>query len=134
MECWLWQMLSAALYLIFRSMHCCRSQVLQGGDGPSPAQSLHGWKKLNPALQVMEYCNMGSLGDAVSQGLFHNRKAPRPENLDLLAVLRSGAEIASALCYLHDGEITHGDLSGEPAGADQTAPGRLSSCAHAGLC
>ena len=76
---------------------------------------------------------MGSLGDAVSQGLFHNRKAPRPENLDLLAVLRSGAEIASALCYLHDGEITHGDLSGGLAGAGCTAPGQLSSCAHAGV-
>ena len=89
---------------------------------------------LSPLLQVMEYCNMGSLGDAVSQGLFHHRKAPRPENLDLLAVLRSGAEIASALCYLHDGEITHGDLSGGPAGADQRGPGQLSSCAHFSPC
>ena len=92
---------------------------------------LHGWKELKPLLQVMEYCNMGSLGDAVSQGLFHHRKAPRPENLDLLAVLRSGAEIASALCYLHDGEITHGDLSGGPAIAAWITPGHLMSCAHA---
>ena len=108
--------------------------MLQGGEWALSCTIIHDWKELNPPLQVMEYCNMGSLGDAVSQGLFHNRKAPRPENLDLLAVLRSGAEIASALCYLHDGEITHGDLSGEPAGADQAAPGRLSSCAHASLC
>lgn len=97
--------------------------VLQDGDGRPPAQFYMAERNSNDLLQVMEYCNMGSLGDAVSQGLFHNRKAPRPENLDLLAVLRSGAEIASALCYLHDGEITHGDLSGGLAGADWTARG-----------
>lgn len=105
--------------------------VLQDGDGRPPAQFYMAERNSNDLLQVMEYCNMGSLGDAVSQGLFHNRKAPQPENLDLLAVLRSGAEIASALCYLHDGEITHGDLSGGLAGADwiaRAAPEFLCTC------
>ncbi|KAL4427122.1 hypothetical protein ABPG77_001126 [Micractinium sp. CCAP 211/92] len=67
-------------------------------------------KRHHQIWMVQEYCDRGTLGDAVDRGWLRTRpKLDAPPNL--LAVLLTAQEIASALAYLHDQNILHGDLS-----------------------
>lgn len=61
---------------------------------------------------MMEYCDQGSLEDAVSQGVFHlNQPAsPGEGRADMACVCATLLDVASALAYLHKLHILHRDL------------------------
>ena len=60
----------------------------------------------------MEYCDQGSLEDAVCQGVFHlNQPAsPGEGRADMACVCATLLDVASALAYLHKLHILHRDL------------------------
>lgn len=66
----------------------------------------------NETRIVMEYCDQGSLEDAVSQGVFHlNQPAsPGEGRADMACVCATLLDVASALAYLHKLHILHRDL------------------------
>eukprot|EP00891_Asterochloris_glomerata_P002044 jgi/Astpho2/2044/gw1.00038.266.1_t len=56
---------------------------------------------------------MGSLQDAIDRGWFHVPASAQPGPLpDLLKVLDTMREIASAIAYMHTKDIIHGNLTG----------------------
>jgi serine/threonine protein kinase len=59
---------------------------------------------------VMEFCNKGSLSDGVDKGWFRQKNSLF--DADYRTLLTSAKEVASALCYLHELNILHGDLNG----------------------
>jgi serine/threonine protein kinase len=60
---------------------------------------------------VQEYCDGGTLNDAVDRGwLRAARAAAAPPAL--AAVAATAAEVAAALAHLHAAGILHGDLNG----------------------
>ncbi|KAL4459137.1 hypothetical protein ABPG75_014002 [Micractinium tetrahymenae] len=69
---------------------------------------------------VQEYCDRGTLGDAVERGWLRTRRT-QDAPPHILAVLLTAQEIASALAYLHSRNILHGDLS--PGNVLLCAPG-----------
>ncbi|KAL4459136.1 hypothetical protein ABPG75_014001 [Micractinium tetrahymenae] len=67
-------------------------------------------KRHHQIWMVQEYCDRGTLGDAVDRGWLRTQpKLDAPPNV--LAVLLTAQEISAALAYLHDQNILHGDLS-----------------------
>lgn len=90
-------------------------------------------------MQVMEYCDRGTLQEAISRGVF----VRGPNWNDFIArraVLRTAAEVAKALMYLHSKDIVHGDLvrvgRRVPAASQQTLTDAMSMqalacCTHA---
>ncbi|KAL4427124.1 hypothetical protein ABPG77_001128 [Micractinium sp. CCAP 211/92] len=77
------------------------------------------WKRSGHMIQgklhqqlwmVQEYCDRGTLGDAVARGWLRTRRS-QDAPPHLLAVLLTAQEIASALAYLHSRNILHGDLT-----------------------
>ncbi len=61
------------------------------------------------AAQVVEFCDRGSLSDAVDQGLLRTRRAPAAPP-DLPAVLFTCLDVARGLRYLHAQGVVHGRL------------------------
>ena len=61
---------------------------------------------------MMEYCDQGSLEDAVSQGVFHLKQpaSPGEGRADMACVCATLLDVASALAYLHKLHILHRDL------------------------
>lgn len=57
---------------------------------------------------VQEFCNRGSLFEAVDRGMLQLSGGTGP---DLRAVLATAQEIAGALTYLHAHDVLHGDLT-----------------------
>jgi serine/threonine protein kinase len=57
---------------------------------------------------VQEFCNRGSLFEAVDRGMLQLQGGSGP---DLRAVLATAQEIAGALTYLHAHDVLHGDLT-----------------------
>lgn len=58
---------------------------------------------------VMEYCDKGSLQQAINKGLFK----PSPtwsSRLALRAYLRTAREVAQGMCHIHKSNVIHGDL------------------------
>lgn len=62
------------------------------------------------AWLVREWCNHGTLTDAIIKGWMH---AKNSRNVSRAAVLATAVEIASALMSLHSAGVVHGDLSGD---------------------
>ncbi|KIZ03647.1 Mitogen-activated protein kinase kinase kinase [Monoraphidium neglectum] len=60
---------------------------------------------------VLEYCDKGCLQDAVDRGWLRSGRSYANAEPDLLAVLITAREIASAMLYLHSVGVVHGDLS-----------------------
>ncbi len=60
-------------------------------------------------MVLQEFCNQGSLADAVEKGAF--RRADNMFECDYAPLLATAREIASAMCYLHSCRIVHSDLS-----------------------
>ncbi|PRW44843.1 prolyl endopeptidase-like isoform A [Chlorella sorokiniana] len=58
---------------------------------------------------VQEYCNRGSLLDAIDRGTLHMRAGAGGPNLS--AIVACAQEVAGALCYLHSNDVIHGDLT-----------------------
>mmetsp|Transcript_8938 Transcript_8938/g.19085 ORF Transcript_8938/g.19085 Transcript_8938/m.19085 type:complete len:704 (-) Transcript_8938:2515-4626(-) len=67
-------------------------------------------RKLVETWMIMEFCNKGSLSDAVDRGLFRMRHSLFDANFK--CIISTAKEIASALCYLHGRGILHADLTG----------------------
>ena len=59
---------------------------------------------------AQEFCNKGTLSDAVERGLF--RRKHSLFDVDYSALIKTGKEVASAMAYLHTQDILHGDLTG----------------------
>ncbi|GBF87615.1 hypothetical protein Rsub_00326 [Raphidocelis subcapitata] len=59
---------------------------------------------------VMEYCDMGTLRDAVRRGLFHVRLPGGVVAVDLLKVVKVLLEVARSVVYLHERKLLHCDL------------------------
>jgi len=57
---------------------------------------------------ILEYCDRGSLSDAVREGVFRFPGADKRFRMSYVA--RTALEIASAMNYLHSVRIIHGDL------------------------
>jgi serine/threonine protein kinase len=62
---------------------------------------------------VMEYCDCGSLRDALKRGVFHRRLPSGTVGVDLAAVLSVLAEVAGSLQHLHGFKLVHCDLKPE---------------------
>ncbi|MEW5300051.1 MAG: hypothetical protein WDW36_003011 [Sanguina aurantia] len=60
---------------------------------------------------VMEYCDRGSLQDAVDKGWLRTERSTLSGAPNLPAILTTAHEIASAMCFLHSRGVIHGDLS-----------------------
>ena len=73
----------------------------EGDDAEPSLQMMETW-------MVMEFCNKGTLSDAVARGCF---RAGSGINYD--HVLATGRDIACAMQYLHSRDVMHGDLTGE---------------------
>lgn len=60
----------------------------------------------------MEFCDAGSLDEAIQQGRFHNgsTEGQRHMHLDLTAVCMTLLDVASAMQHLHSMRIVHKDL------------------------
>lgn len=60
--------------------------------------------------QVMELCDRGTLLDMIRKSLFQPAPPKWNETIALRALLRSAAEVAKALVFVHGLDIVHGDL------------------------
>lgn len=59
---------------------------------------------------VTEYCEYGSLKNAIRQGKFSKSSEPYDFTVSLSDVLPMALDIANGLSYLHSHNIIHGDL------------------------
>eukprot|EP00879_Flechtneria_rotunda_P005240 GHRR01005525.1.p1 GENE.GHRR01005525.1~~GHRR01005525.1.p1 ORF type:complete len:858 (+),score=281.24 GHRR01005525.1:849-3422(+) len=85
-------------------------------------------RPLQEVWMVLEFCNKGTLSEAITRGSFLCQKdhQPQPGQVNMLRALATGREIAAALEYLHSQNVLHGDLNGNnilltgtPVGQDQ---------------
>lgn len=60
---------------------------------------------------IMEFCDHGTLQDAVDRGWLLQPRSCRDGRPHAPAILHTARELASALSYLHEQGIVHGDLS-----------------------
>lgn len=60
---------------------------------------------------VLEYCDKGSLQDAVDRGWFRTAPSQTAGPPNMCAITSTALEVSSALLYLHSHGIVHGDLS-----------------------
>ncbi|CAL8465638.1 g5174 [Coccomyxa elongata] len=81
-----------------------RSTLLEG----TPLERLNSARLMEETWLLLDYCDMGSLMDAISKAWFMS--APKgPTNLPI--VLATAKEMASGLAFLHSQGLVHGDLS-----------------------
>ena len=61
---------------------------------------------------IMEFCDMGSLDEAIQQGRFHGgaTEEQRHTQVDLRAVCLTLLDIVAAMTHLHSMRIVHKDL------------------------
>ncbi|KAL3145632.1 hypothetical protein ABBQ32_003175 [Trebouxia sp. C0010 RCD-2024] len=71
---------------------------------PAKADSLETWI-------VRAHCDKGSLQDAIERGWFRKNMSLSGEP-DMLAIITTAQEVVSALAYLHERDIIHGDVRG----------------------
>ena len=75
---------------------------------PSAAANLSVNTDAAPALQiqlVLEYCDRGSLREALDEGLFMDAKG-----MNYQAMLETAADIARGMIHLHSHNVLHSDL------------------------
>eukprot|EP00884_Botryococcus_braunii_P008574 jgi/Botrbrau1/17718/Bobra.0166s0140.1 len=60
---------------------------------------------------LTEFCNAGTLVDAVEKGIFRNNFDPTDKAPKLWAAVRMARDLASALSALHGSDYVHGELS-----------------------
>eukprot|EP00878_Enallax_costatus_P013965 GHUV01014604.1.p1 GENE.GHUV01014604.1~~GHUV01014604.1.p1 ORF type:complete len:586 (+),score=141.50 GHUV01014604.1:545-2302(+) len=71
-------------------------------------------RPLQEVWMVLEYCNRGTLSDAIQRGWLLSVRdgAPLPGHVNMLRALTTAREVAGALEYLHSQSVLHGDLNG----------------------
>lgn len=71
-------------------------------------------RPLQEVWMVLEFCNRGTLSDAIQRGwlLTLADGVPQPNQVHLLRALTTAREVAGALEYLHSQSVLHGDLNG----------------------
>lgn len=71
-------------------------------------------RPLQEVWMVLEYCNRGTLSDAIQRGWLLSVKdgAPQPGHVNMLRAITTAREVAGALEYLHSQNVLHGDLNG----------------------
>eukprot|EP00884_Botryococcus_braunii_P023575 jgi/Botrbrau1/9901/Bobra.0012s0004.1 len=61
---------------------------------------------------LLEYCDRGSVSDAVNKGWFRKTPISRDQPPDLDKIIDTAYEIADGMAYLHARGVVHGDLTG----------------------
>lgn len=80
--------------------------MCQEAEAHNPVVEMETWA-------VMEFCNRGTLQAGVDKGYFRQDRACKPPSPpNVAAVLATALQLASALTYLHDQDVIHGDLAG----------------------
>ncbi|KAL0020911.1 hypothetical protein WJX77_010024 [Trebouxia sp. C0004] len=85
-----------------------QSYCLDGTEETEDEQLFETWL-------LLEYCDKGSLEDAVDRGCFHadqNGHIDSQTKPNMRAIRATAHEIAAALAYLHSQDLLHGDLTG----------------------
>mmetsp|Transcript_19044 Transcript_19044/g.32598 ORF Transcript_19044/g.32598 Transcript_19044/m.32598 type:complete len:905 (+) Transcript_19044:39-2753(+) len=67
---------------------------------------------MHQTWMVMEFCDKGCVQDAVDRGWLRDSRDAQTSKPNMVAILATALEIASAMQYLHAQDIVHGDLSG----------------------
>ncbi|GFR46705.1 hypothetical protein Agub_g8325 [Astrephomene gubernaculifera] len=84
-------------------------------SGPTthmPQASVTSGEDMGEVWIIMEFCDRGSLQDALDRGALKLRKpSGEPGETHLPMMVATACEVASALHYLHDKGIVHGDLT-----------------------
>ncbi|KAL3143838.1 hypothetical protein ABBQ32_003662 [Trebouxia sp. C0010 RCD-2024] len=86
-----------------------QSYCLEGADEAEEEEQLY------ETWLLLEYCDKGSLQDAVDRGWFHTDKDGHISSKtkpNMHAIRATAHEIAGALSYLHSQDLLHGDLTG----------------------
>ncbi|DBA84846.1 TPA: hypothetical protein ACH3X1_005872 [Trebouxia sp. C0004] len=82
-------------------------------EPPSSYSSRHNLEDNQETWLMLEYCDKGSLLDAVDRGWLYTRRASHFTGVtDLKKLLLTALELANALAYLHSVDVMHGDLTG----------------------
>lgn len=95
-------------------------QTFKAATRPLQSYCLHGTEEtedeqLFETWLLLEYCDKGSLQDAVDRGWFHadqNGHIDSRTKPNMRAIRATAHEIAAALAYLHSQDLLHGDLTG----------------------
>ncbi|KAI8475549.1 MAG: kinase-like domain-containing protein [Monoraphidium minutum] len=87
-------------------------------------------------LIVMEWCDRGSLRDAVRAGAFHQQVAPTEVlGVDLPAILQVLIDVARGLAHIHSLGLVHCDLDNVLLKSDPSSPlGAVAKVSDFGLC
>ena len=67
-------------------------------------------EKLVETWMIMEFCDRGTLSDAVDCGTFRDKHSLL--DVDYSSLLSTATEVAGAMSYLHSLGVMHGDLTG----------------------
>lgn len=85
-------------------------------DGGGESSGMHQSNTAIVEMQtwaILEYCDMGTLQSGVDKGLFRKERTCKPPSEpNMEVVLVTAAQLASAISYLHENDIVHGDLAG----------------------
>jgi serine/threonine protein kinase len=101
---------------------------------PAPARRPQSWL-------VLEFCDQGSLQEAIDDGRLRTSRDPRSGQPDLPAIVACAAEIAAGMAHLHsapEGGVVHGDLSAynvllsSPSSSDSSDSASSSAVAASG--
>lgn len=81
---------------------------------------------------VFEYCDRGTIADAVVKGWFRTERSPTAGATDLRQVGVTALEVAGAMAYLHERGVMHGDLCGGNVMLQSPPNGGPGFCAKVG--
>jgi serine/threonine protein kinase len=82
---------------------------------------------------IMEFCDRGSVQDAMEQNVFALDDGGRAGGLDMDLVVMTLAEVATAMGFLHQHRITHRDLKPKNILLKSSTKDRRGFCAKARL-
>lgn len=97
------------------------TSTLSAGSTSSGEAEVETW-------MIMEYCDKGSLQGAIDRGWFRTPRAVKDGKPHLPSILAIASDVSSAMAYLHEAGIVHGDLCGGNillASDDYDGPGAL---------
>ncbi|KIZ00555.1 hypothetical protein MNEG_7406 [Monoraphidium neglectum] len=104
---------------------CFTDMVEEAGDpGASPPASarLPRYRPLRPddpqeamacSIIVMEYCDQGTLRDAIGRGVVHARMSDKMIAIDILTAAEILLQIARSIAFVHERGLLHCDIKTE---------------------